>query len=118
MAEAVKRTGCGILLDLNNVYVNSVNFHLGPFEFLDVIPPEAVQEIHLAGFDRYGRMLIDTHGQPVYPEVWGLYEWAIRHIGPRPTLIEWDTNMPPLAVLVEQATQADAILGGCHAAAL
>ena len=118
MAEAVNRTGCGILLDLNNVYVNAVNFHLDPFEFLDAIPPEAVQEIHLAGFDRYGRMLIDTHGQPVYPEVWGLYEWAIRHIGPRPTLIEWDTNMPPLAVLVEQATQADAILGGCHAAAL
>ena len=118
MAEAVKRTGCGILLDLNNVYVNSVNFHLDPFEFLDVIPPEAVQEIHLAGFDRFGRMLIDTHGQPVYPEVWGLYKWVLHHFGPRPTLIEWDTNMPPLAVLVEQATQADAILGGCHAAAL
>lgn len=118
MAEAVKRTGCGILLDLNNVYVNSVNFHLDPFEFLDVIPPEAVQEIHLAGFDRFGRMLIDTHGQPVYPEVWGLYKWVLHHFGPRPTLIEWDTNMPPLAVLVEQATQADAILRGCHAAAL
>jgi uncharacterized protein (UPF0276 family) len=118
MAEAVKKTGCGILLDLNNAYVNSVNFGLDPLEFLTTIPVEAVQEIHLAGFDRFGRMLIDTHGQPVYPEVWGLYEWAIHHFGPRPTLIEWDTNMPPLAVLVEQATQADAILGGCHVAAL
>ncbi|HQR13083.1 MAG: DUF692 domain-containing protein [Nitrospira sp.] len=118
MAEAVKRTGCGILLDLNNVYVNAVNFGLDPLEFLTTLPIEAVQEIHLAGFDRFGRMLIDTHGQPVYPEVWGLYEWATHHFGPRPTLIEWDTNLPPLSVLVEQATQADAILGGCHAAAL
>jgi uncharacterized protein (UPF0276 family) len=116
IAEVARRTGCGILLDLNNVYVNAVNFHLAPFEFLDAIPAEAVQEIHLAGFDRFGRMLIDTHGQPVYPEVWGLYEWAIHHFGPRPTLIEWDTNMPPLAVLVEQATHAEAILGACHVA--
>jgi uncharacterized protein (UPF0276 family) len=118
MAEAVRRTGCGILLDLNNAYVNAVNFHLDPIEFLNAIPAQAVQEIHLAGFDRFGRMLIDTHGQPVYPEVWSLYQWAIHHFGPRPTLIEWDTNLPPLSVLVEQAIQADAILGGCHATAL
>ena len=118
MAEVVKRTGCGILLDINNVYVNAVNFHLDPLEFLSAIPAQAVQEIHLAGFDRFGHMLIDTHGQAVYPEVWSLYRWAICHFGPRPTLIEWDTNMPPLSVLVEQATQADAMLGGCHAAAL
>ena len=117
MAEAVKRTGCGILLDLNNVYVNAVNFHLDPLECLSAIPASAVWEIHLAGFDRFGRMLIDTHGQPVCPEVWGLYQWAIHHFGPRPTLIEWDTNLPPLSVLVEQATQADTILGGCHASA-
>nr|MBA3753950.1 DUF692 family protein [Nitrospira sp.] len=78
---------------------------------------QVVWEIHLAGFDRFGRWLVDTHGQPVYPEVWSLYQWAIDHFGPRPTLIEWDTNMPPLAVLVDQAIQADVILGGCHAAA-
>lgn len=118
MAEAVKRTGCGILLDLNNVYVNAVNFGLDPLEFLTTLPIEAVQEIHLAGFDRFGRMLIDTHGQPVYPEVWGLYEWATHHFGPRPTLIEWDTNLPPLSLLVAQAAQADAILGSCHAEAV
>lgn len=116
MAEVVGRTGCGILLDLNNVYVNAVNFHLDPFEFLDAIPAEAVREIHLAGFDRFGKWLIDTHGEMVYPEVWGLYEWAIHRYGPRPTLIEWDTNMPPLSVLVEQASQADAVLGACHVA--
>lgn len=117
IAEVARRTGCGILLDLNNVYVNAVNFHLDPFQFLDAIPDEAVWEIHLAGFDRFGRWLIDTHGEAVYPEVWGLYQWAIHHFGPRPTLIEWDTNMPPLSVLVDQAKQADAILGGCHVAA-
>lgn len=113
MAEAVRRTGCGILLDLNNVYVNAVNFHLDPFEFLDEIPSEAVGEIHLAGFDRFGRWVIDTHGEAVSQEVWGLYRWAIHRFGSRPTLIEWDTNMPPLSVLVDQAKQADAILGGC-----
>lgn len=117
MAEAVKRTGCGILLDLNNVYVNAVNFGLDPFEFLSAIPARAVWEMHLAGFDRFGRTLIDTHGQPVCPEVWRLYQWAIHQFGPRPTLIEWDTNLPPLSVLVEQATQANAILKECHVAA-
>lgn len=117
MAEAARTTGCGILLDINNVYVNAVNFRLDPFEFLRAIPAQAVWEIHLAGFDRFGRWLIDTHGQVVHPDVWTLYQWAIDHFGPRPTLIEWDTNLPPLPVLVEQATQADIILGGCHAAA-
>lgn len=117
MAEVVRTTGCGILLDINNVYVNAINFRLDPLEFLSAIPAQAVWEIHLAGFDRFGRWLIDTHGQVVHPDVWTLYQWAIDHFGPRPTLIEWDTNLPPLPVLVGQATQADAILGGCHAAA-
>lgn len=116
MAEAARTTGCGILLDINNVYVNAVNFRLDPLEFLRAIPAQAVWEIHLAGFDRFGRWLIDTHGQVVHPDVWTLYQWAIDHFGPRPTLIEWDTNLPPLSLLLEQATQADIILGGCHAA--
>lgn len=116
IATVARRTGCGILLDLNNVYVNAVNFHLDPFEFLSAIPVQAVREFHLAGFDRFGRWLIDTHGEAVPPEVWGLYQWAIHHFGPRPTLIEWDTNMPPLSVLIDHAKQADAILGGCHVA--
>lgn len=117
MAKVARRTGCGILLDLNNVYVNAVNFHLDPLEFLSAIPVQAVGEFHLAGFDRVGKWLIDTHGEAIYPEVWSLYQWAIHHFGPRPTLIEWDTNMPPLSVLVDQAKQASAILGGCHVAA-
>lgn len=117
LAETVQRTGCRILLDINNVFVNAVNFHLDPFDVLRAIPGEAVGEIHLAGFDRVGRWLVDTHGQAVCAEVWSLYEWVISRIGPRPTLIEWDTNLPPLAVLVAEARHADAVLGGCHAAA-
>lgn len=117
MAEAARRTGCGILLDINNVYVNAINFHLDPLDVLTAIPAQAVWEIHLAGFDRFGRRLIDTHGQAVHPDVWKLYEGVIDRIGPRPTLIEWDTNMPPLPLLVEQAEQADTILGRCHVTA-
>ncbi len=117
MAEAARKTGCGILLDINNVYVNAINFHLDPLDVLKAIPGHAVWEIHLAGFDRFGRRLIDTHGQAVHPDVWHLYEWTINHLGPRPTLIEWDTNLPALHVLVEQAAQADAILEGCHVTA-
>lgn len=114
LAEVADRTGCGILLDINNVYVNSINLHLNSLEMLRAIPPSAVWEIHLAGFDRFGRRLLDTHGQAVHRDVWALYEWTMEHLGPRPTLIEWDTNLPPLHVLVEQAAHADAILEGCH----
>ncbi len=117
MAEAVRRTGCRILLDLNNVYVNAVNFGEDPLVFLRTIPAQAVEELHLAGFDRFGRWLVDTHGRVVHQKVWELYEWTIGCIGPRPTLIEWDTNLPPLSVLVAQARQADAILRGSHVAA-
>ncbi|WP_447973825.1 MNIO family bufferin maturase [Nitrospira sp. Kam-Ns4a] len=117
MAEVVRRTGCRILLDLNNVYVNAVNFGEDPLALLRAIPAQAVEEIHLAGFDRFGRWLVDTHGRVVHPKVWDLYEWTIGCIGPRPTLIEWDTNLPTLEVLVAQARQADAILRDGHVAA-
>lgn len=117
LAEVATKTGCGILLDINNIYVNATNFHLDPLDVLKAIPASAVWEIHLAGFDRFGRWLLDTHGQAVHRDVWTLYEWAIDHLGPRPTLIEWDTNLPALHVLVEQAAQADAILEGCYVTA-
>ncbi len=114
MAEAARRTGCGILLDVNNIYVNAVNHHFDPLEYLKTIPAEAVWEIHLAGFDHFGRWLIDTHGQKPHEEVWKLYRWVVDHFGPRPTLIEWDTNIPPLHVLVEQSQRAQKVLGGYH----
>lgn len=113
LAEAARRTGCGILLDLNNIYVNAANFRLDPLDVLMAIPAHAIWEIHLAGFDCFGRWLIDTHSQVVHPDVWNLYRWAITRFGPRPTLIEWDTNIPPLSVLVEQAKQAEIILEKC-----
>lgn len=117
LAAVAERTGCGLLLDINNVFVNAMNFDLDPLEVFKAIPASAICEIHLAGFDRFGRRLLDTHGQAVHRDVWTLYEWVIDHVGPRPTLIEWDTNLPPLPVLLEQAAQANAILEGCHVTA-
>ena len=114
MAEVVQRTGCRILLDINNVSVNALNHRFDPLDYLKTIPAQAVQEIHLAGFDRFGTWVIDTHGQRVHQEVWELYRWVIDHFGPRPTLIEWDTNLPPLHVLVEEAEKAEKLLGESH----
>jgi uncharacterized protein (UPF0276 family) len=115
VAHVAARTGCGILLDVNNIYVSSVNHGFDPLRYLDAIPPAAVQEIHLAGFDRVrldagGEVLIDTHGRQVAGPVWNLYGEALSRVGPVPTLIEWDTDVPALAVLVGEAEKAQAIL--------
>lgn len=115
LAALVARTGCGLLLDVNNVYVNARNHGTDAVAYLARIPPEAVEEIHLAGFDRAGGLLVDTHGRRVAEPVWALYRQAVARIGPRPTLIEWDTDIPPLDVLLEEAARADAILAQCHA---
>jgi uncharacterized protein (UPF0276 family) len=115
VAEVARRSGCGILLDVNNIYVNSVNHGFDPLRYLDAMPPRAVQEIHLAGFDRVrldtgGEVLIDTHGRRVAGPVWNLYGEALSRTGPVPTLVEWDTDVPPLTVLLEEAGKAQAIL--------
>lgn len=122
LAAVVERSGCGLLLDVNNAYVNSVNLGLDVEAFFAALPVQAVQEIHLAGHSRrqVGRheLLIDDHGSPVSAPVWDLYERALRRFGPVPTLIEWDTDVPPLATLVEQAHAADARLdAACRHAA-
>lgn len=114
LAEVHRRSGCGILLDVNNIYVNAVNHGFEPLDYLQAIPIDAVQELHLAGFDRYDDILIDTHGKPVYPEVWRLYRQTIRRFRDIPTLIEWDTDIPALAVLLEEARKADAIQEAEH----
>lgn len=114
LAEVHRRSGCGILLDVNNIYVNAVNHGFDPLDYLRAIPAGAVQELHLAGFDRYDDILIDTHGKPVYPEVWQLYRQTIRRFRDVPTLIEWDTDIPALAVLLEEARKADAIREAEH----
>jgi uncharacterized protein len=114
LVALVQRTGCGLLCDLNNIYVTSENLGVDPVAYLDAIPPEAVGELHLAGHsanDADGRtILIDDHGSPVSPAVWALYDHALDRFGPLPTLIEWDTDIPPLEVLLGEAQRADARL--------
>ena len=121
LAELVERTGCGVLLDVNNIYVSVRNHGFDPGTYLRGIPRHAVREIHLAGFtvNRFedGEILIDTHNRPVHPAVWTLYRQAVQRFGPIPTLIEWDSDLPELAVLVGEAQQADAILEERHARA-
>jgi hypothetical protein len=126
LAAVARRTGCGILLDVNNIYVSSVNHGFDALEYLDAIPADAVEEIHLAGYDvarvAGGSVLIDTHGKRVSGPVWNLYGEALSRLGPVPTLIEWDTDVPPLAVLLEEARRAQEIMnewlpGATHALA-
>ncbi len=110
VAEVARRTGCGILLDVNNIYVSSVNHGFDPLVYLDAIPPAAVAEIHLAGFDSNGVCLIDTHGKRIHGPVWNLYGEALSRLGPVPTLIEWDTDLPALETLLDEARKAQDIL--------
>ena len=107
----VRESGCALLLDLNNIFVSSRNHGFDPIEFMAAIPRTAVQEIHLAGHtaNRYGdrEILIDTHSTHVCDDVWALYDVALRRFGSVPTLIEWDTDIPALGVLVDEARKAD-----------
>jgi uncharacterized protein len=106
LAELARRTGCGVLLDVNNLYVNQHN--LGRDALTQIAALEAVEEIHLAGHLPQGAMLIDHHGDRVADPVWRLYEAALERFGPLPTLIEWDTGLPALEVLVGEAAKAAA----------
>jgi uncharacterized protein len=117
VAEVARRTGCALLLDVNNIYVSSVNHGFDPTRYLRGIPRARVHEIHLAGHDHNGSCLIDTHGARVAEPVWALYREALVRFGRVPTLIEWDTDLPPLAVLVDEATIADKVLENAHALA-
>lgn len=117
IAELLARTGCGLLFDINNLYVNTVNHGVDALAYLGKIPVDAVKEIHLAGFDHASGLLIDTHGKRVAQPVWELYRQAIERFGPVPTLIEWDTDIPPFSVLLEEAGKAQQVLEACHATA-
>lgn len=113
LAELTRRTGCGILLDVNNLFVCAHNIGADPLAYLDAIPAGAVGEYHLAGhhhrtFPDGTSLRIDDHGSRVIPEVWALYRAAVARIGARPTLIEWDSDIPPLDVLCDEAARADA----------
>lgn len=110
VAEVARRSGCGLLLDVNNIYVSAVNHGFDPHTYLAAMPADRVEEIHLAGFDEGESCLIDTHGRRVAEPVWQLYRETIARLGPRPTLIEWDTDIPALDVLLDEAATAQAIL--------
>jgi uncharacterized protein (UPF0276 family) len=105
LAQLSARTGCGLLLDVNNVYVNALNHGGDARAFIDGISAASVAEFHLAGFEP-GPIAIDTHGRPVTEAVWALYDHALERIGPRPTLIEWDTDIPAFDVLRAEAAKA------------
>lgn len=111
VTELARRAGCGLLLDVNNIYVNAHNHRFDALEYLRAIPGELVGEIHLAGHSVADTLLIDTHDAPVCAPVWALYGEALRQIGPVPTLIEWDADLPPLARLLEEARHADRLAG-------
>jgi len=115
IAEVVRRTGCGLLLDVNNVYVASTNQEWDPIAYIEAYPLAHVQEIHIAGYTREaddkGRpLLIDTHNRPVEEIVWSLYAHAVTLIGPVPTLIEWDADVPDWPTLKREADRAEAIM--------
>jgi hypothetical protein len=113
LAALTRRTGCAILFDVNNLYVNTVNFGGDAAALMDELPAEAIGQFHLAGHLRTDDGLIDHHGSRVAPEVWALYRRACQRVGARPTLIEWDTELPPLAVLLDEARTAAAIQAEC-----
>ncbi|WP_044872379.1 DUF692 domain-containing protein [Pseudomonas sp. LFM046] len=115
ISEVVQRTGCGLLLDLNNAYVSCINHQRDLRAYINALPLHAVGEIHLAGFaedsDAAGaRLLIDHHGSPVDAAVWALYRETLERLGPLPTLIERDNDIPAFEVLAEEAARADRLL--------
>jgi len=117
ISEVVRRSGCGLLLDVNNAYVSGTNHGRDLHAYLSALPLAAVRQVHLAGFhrdvDSLGfPLLVDHHGSPVDEAVWELYGWVLRRLGPLPTLIEWDNDVPPLPRLLEEAGRAQSLMAG------
>jgi uncharacterized protein (UPF0276 family) len=119
LAEVVKRSGCGLLLDVNNVYVSAMNHGFNAKAYIDAMLADAVREYHLAGHTvrelPQGSVYIDTHDALVAQPVWSLYKYTLQRIGRRPSLIEWDSNLPDLEVLLDEAGRAQACCEGEHA---
>lgn len=123
LTSLAARTGCGLICDINNIVISTTNHGWDAERYLHALPADAIGEFHLAGHSEAGGqaapLLLDTHDRPVAPTVWSLFETALRIIGPRPTLIEWDAAMPALPVLLSEAAQAQRYLarraaGGCN----
>ena len=114
LAAVAERADCGILLDVNNVYVSAHNQHFDPICYLEGVPRDRVAQFHLAGYTDMGTYLFDTHSAPVSDAVWRLYEHAVRRFGPVSTLVEWDANIPPLERLCAEAARARDIAEKVH----
>jgi uncharacterized protein (UPF0276 family) len=115
LRQVAAKTGCGLLLDVNNVYVSATNLGFEPLDYIDAFPLDLVGEIHLGGHDADrdetgAALLIDSHGHPVADPVWSLYAATIARSGPKPTLIEWDNDVPDWPALATEAARAAAIL--------
>ncbi|HEY9080656.1 DUF692 domain-containing protein [Magnetovibrio sp.] len=119
LLNVIDKSDCAVLLDVNNVYVSAMNHGFDPIAYVDQIPADAIGEIHLGGHSEVAfddRILrIDDHGSQVCDAVWALYEHVIKRTGPKPTLIEWDSNIPELDVLLDEAAKADRILARASA---
>jgi uncharacterized protein (UPF0276 family) len=113
--EVVEQADCGILLDVNNIYVSSRNHEFDPYEYLNDIPAERVAQIHIAGHSKFRKYILDTHDHPVIDPVWKMYERAIRRVGPTATLLEWDDRIPSFEEVHAEALKAEKYL---HAPAL
>lgn len=105
-----ERADCDLLLDVNNIYVSAQNHGFDPLRYLDAIPAQRVKELHLAGHENAGTHLLDTHGAPVHERVWELYGKTLQLTGPRPTLIEWDNNIPAFDILYGEGQKAAAMM--------
>jgi uncharacterized protein (UPF0276 family) len=109
LAALAERADCGLLLDVNNVFVSAHNHGFDARAFIDAIPVERVGQFHLAGHSRLGELLLDTHDHPVRDEVWALYRHAVARFGAVPTLVEWDDKLPSLARVVEESLRAKVV---------
>ena len=107
--EVVERADCGILLDVNNIYVSSQNHSFDPYDYLNSVPADRVAQIHIAGHSKFEKYILDTHDHPVLDPVWKLYEHAIRRIGPTATLLEWDDRIPSFDEVHAEARKAEQI---------
>jgi uncharacterized protein (UPF0276 family) len=108
LAAVADRADCGILLDVNNIYVSGKNLGFDPVRYLEAVPVQRVGQFHLAGFTDMGSYLFDTHSAPVHEDVWDLYRLAVRRFGPVPTLVEWDADIPPFERLCAESERARA----------
>ena len=108
--EVVERADCGILLDVNNIYVSSRNHDFNPFTYIDSVPAQRVAQIHIAGHSKFEKYILDTHDHPVIDPVWRLYERAVRRTGPTATLLEWDDRIPSFNEVHAEALKAERYL--------